>query len=491
MKRRYRQTSSSASLSPPKSKSRRNPDGDAFLEGGSRNNVSKKIADHYSARANRTLEEREASPIIHLKKLNNWIKSVLIQLYAKRGDAVLDLACGKGGDLIKWDKANIGYYVGIDEAEGSIEDCRTRYNGAAGPRYRKRFAFSARLYSGSCFDVRLDQALADDAPFDICSCQFAMHYAWSTEARARTALANVSSLLRPGGIFMGTMPDADVIVKRLRTADGFAYGNSIYRIQFDDEFPEEKFKSSSPFGIQYTFHLEDAIDCPEWIVPFQAFKSLAEEECLNGEFVRLGLTLKFDPVAGYHWFDADRPMSSKASKVRLDQALADDAPFDMCSCQVSTCTYDLSHLGGIFIGTMPDAVVIVKRLSTGNNMLTRSLSSMSDTKKYIISVTPDSKVFSITHIRRLSEPKKITSLNIRSAEPVSKPKLSDRGPETKKKCAIMSVDQSTLSLDEWEVAYLYLSYVFRKRGRPEQNRGNTRRNKGKMHLEKEDITHIS
>nr|GEU53793.1 mRNA cap guanine-N7 methyltransferase 1 [Tanacetum cinerariifolium] len=61
MKRRYRQTSSSASLSPPKSKSRRNPDGDAFLEDGSRNNVSKKIADHYSARANRTLEEREAN----------------------------------------------------------------------------------------------------------------------------------------------------------------------------------------------------------------------------------------------------------------------------------------------------------------------------------------------------------------------------------------------------------------------------------------------
>ncbi|PWA90965.1 mRNA capping enzyme family protein [Artemisia annua] len=300
MKRSYRQSSSSASLSPPKSKSRRNPDGDAFLEDESRNNVSKKIADHYSARKNRTLEEREASPIIHLKKLNNWIKSVLIQLYAKRGDAVLDLACGKGGDLIKWDKANIGYYVGIDEAEGSIEDCRTRYNGVPNHRHRKRFAFPARLYCGSCFDVtnsvdsvRLDQALADDAPFDICSCQvnidifteykdhptwqFAMHYAWSTEARARTALANVSSLLRPGGIFIGTMPDADVIVKRLKSADGLAFANSVYRIQFDDEFPEEKFKSSSPFGIQYTFHLEDAIDCPEWIVPFQAFKSLAEE----------------------------------------------------------------------------------------------------------------------------------------------------------------------------------------------------------------------
>lgn len=50
--------------------------------------------------------------------------------------------------------------------------------------------------------------------------QFALHYSWSTEARARQALANVSALLRPGGIFIGTMPDANVIVKKLR--EGFS-----------------------------------------------------------------------------------------------------------------------------------------------------------------------------------------------------------------------------------------------------------------------------
>lgn len=43
-----------------------------------------------------------------------------------------------------------------------------------------------------------------------------MHYSWSTEARARQALANVSALLRPGGTFIGTMPDANVIIKKLR-----------------------------------------------------------------------------------------------------------------------------------------------------------------------------------------------------------------------------------------------------------------------------------
>ncbi|GJU95750.1 mRNA cap guanine-N7 methyltransferase 1 [Tanacetum coccineum] len=261
----------------------------------------------------------------------------------------------------KWELLEYGSWI-------RIEDCRTRYNGVAGPRCRKRFDFPARLYSGSCFDVRLDQALADDAPFDICSCQ----------ARARTALANVSSLLRPRGIFIGTMSDADVIVKRLRTADGLAFSNSVYRIQFDDEFPEVIFKSSSPFGIQYTFYLEDAIDCREWIVPFQAFKSLAEEYDLELVFVKN--------------------------------------------------SHDFVH-------------EYMKKRRFIELMRRHGVQWVMETE---------------------------TKVNFH-----------------------YSADLSTLSIDEWEVAYLYLSYAFRKRGRPEQNRGNTRRNKGKMHLEKEYITHIS
>uniref|UniRef100_A0A2P2L6G6 mRNA (guanine-N(7))-methyltransferase n=1 Tax=Rhizophora mucronata TaxID=61149 RepID=A0A2P2L6G6_RHIMU len=275
MKRGYPVSpSESAGDGPPHSRFRYTPEGDAHFS----EDFVQKVAEHYSARTNQTLEEREASPIIHLKKLNNWIKSVLVQLYARQGDGVLDLACGKGGDLIKWDKAKIGYYVGIDIAEGSIEDCRTRYNGDADHHQRrKKFTFPARLICGDCYEAQLDKLLADDAPFDMCSCQFALHYSWSTETRARRALANVSALLRPGGIFIGTMPDANVIIKKLREAEGLTFGNSVYWIHFDEEYSEKKFKSSTPFGIKYQFHLEDAVDCPEWIVPFNVFKLMAEE----------------------------------------------------------------------------------------------------------------------------------------------------------------------------------------------------------------------
>jgi mRNA (guanine-N7-)-methyltransferase len=58
------------------------------------------------------------SPIIGLKAFNNWVKSVLITQFAhpalqkssfagqgnKRGK-VLDLGCGKGGDVSKWAKS--------------------------------------------------------------------------------------------------------------------------------------------------------------------------------------------------------------------------------------------------------------------------------------------------------------------------------------------------------------------------------------------------
>lgn len=70
------------------------------------------------------------SPIIGLKNFNNWIKSVLIAKFGRRGDdhyknnhtqqeeqgrklKVLDLGCGKGGDLQKWFKAGTDEYIGF------------------------------------------------------------------------------------------------------------------------------------------------------------------------------------------------------------------------------------------------------------------------------------------------------------------------------------------------------------------------------------------
>eukprot|EP00850_Spirogloea_muscicola_P020402 SM000214S06796 [mRNA] locus=s214:112275:115008:- [translate_table: standard] len=241
----------------------------------------RQVAAFYNSRENQSHQQREASTIIHLKKLNNWVKSVLIQTYVRPGAAVLDLACGKFGDLIKWEKAHVGYLVGIDIASGSVEDARMRYNGEGSQDRRQLPSFPARLICGDCWKVSLMEHLKMDTPFDAISCQFAFHYSFETEARARQALKNVSDLLRPGGIFFGTLPDANVIVRKLRQAQVLDFGNRVYAISFSEHYMLKQFPAVNPFGLEYNFHLEDAVDCPEWLVPFDVLVSLAAEYGLH------------------------------------------------------------------------------------------------------------------------------------------------------------------------------------------------------------------
>ncbi|KAG6541937.1 hypothetical protein Mapa_016662 [Marchantia paleacea] len=230
----------------------------------------RQVAEHYSNRSNQTREEREASPIIHLKKLNNWIKSVLIHLYAKRGDAVLDLGCGKGGDLIKWDKASISYYVGVDVAEGSIEDARNRYNGDTDhAQNRKAFSFPARLVCADCFEVPLDEALKDLPSFDICSCQFALHYSWSTEERARQTLHNVTTMLLPGVWYIQKLEFGELMRKLGALGDG-TEGNNIS----DDEW------EAAYIYLVFVFRKKGTPKIRQRAVPKGSFKRIEPEDVL-------------------------------------------------------------------------------------------------------------------------------------------------------------------------------------------------------------------
>ncbi|KAF8298356.1 hypothetical protein DL93DRAFT_2161122 [Clavulina sp. PMI_390] len=114
---------------------------------GPRNEVV--VAQHYNARPEVGKAAREHSPIIGLKSFNNWIKAVLIAKFARptiretnsRPEEVefvgskkrprfiarvLDLGCGKGGDLGKWAKSDIAGYAGVDIADVSLEQARER-----------------------------------------------------------------------------------------------------------------------------------------------------------------------------------------------------------------------------------------------------------------------------------------------------------------------------------------------------------------------------
>ena len=82
---------------------------------------------------------------------------MLISAYVREKDRVLDFACGKGGDLTKYRKANVGTYTGVDIALESVRrDAVERYNGGGYP-------FPARFIAGDCFTADLTEVLEERA----------------------------------------------------------------------------------------------------------------------------------------------------------------------------------------------------------------------------------------------------------------------------------------------------------------------------------------
>ena len=74
-------------------------------------------------------EGRKASRIIFLRSFNNWVKASMINKYCKSlGNeiSVLDLCCGKGGDLDKYFMNRIKLYVGADISKDSLDNAMQR-----------------------------------------------------------------------------------------------------------------------------------------------------------------------------------------------------------------------------------------------------------------------------------------------------------------------------------------------------------------------------
>ncbi|KAB5566485.1 mRNA capping enzyme-domain-containing protein [Coniochaeta sp. 2T2.1] len=288
--------------------------------------INEVVRAHYNAVPERGRDWRKTdSKIKGLRSFNNWVKSCIIQKFAPDEDhtpgalergirsnnelLVLDIGCGKGGDLGKWQQApqRVQLYVGLDPAEVSIEQARERYRqmasrgggrgGRGGGRggYDRRpqpRIFDGRFQVRDCFggtigDVDIihqvgftNSNISGPRGFDVVSMMFCMHYAFETEEKARQMLRNVAGSLKKGGRFIGTIPNSHVIGSK-KTAE---WGNDIYHVRFPGPTPEDGI-FRPPFGWKYSFFLHEAVEeVPEYVVPWEAFRSLADDYNLELQY---------------------------------------------------------------------------------------------------------------------------------------------------------------------------------------------------------------
>ncbi|XP_042517250.1 COP1-interacting protein 7-like [Macadamia integrifolia] len=148
---------------------------------------------------------------------------------------------------------------------------------------------------------------------------------------------------------------------------------------------------------------------------------------------------------------APSPLSSQQTRSRLPMKLSPSAQKSKFSDSDPASVSPLQRLPirTTSVGSSDSQKITkISRLSSGppgGNGVSQSLSSLPEQKKEIDGSTPESKTTRM-RTRRLSDHKTsnshhVSSVKSRSAEPVSKPKLSN-GPEIKKISAIMSLDRT-------------------------------------------------
>ncbi|KAG7346103.1 mRNA capping enzyme [Nitzschia inconspicua] len=286
-------------------------------------------ADAFYSGLTRSLDTRADSYLYHMRSFNGWVKATQIaeldprviingKVQPKEPLRVLDLACGKGGDLTKWTLHTRGmkHYVGIDVARGSLKDAAERARGMRQKKKLENAIFSCAdlgsdvpgrkktpnsKYLQKLLTWKLeDEALYESAPpefkmergggisetekFDVVSIQFAIHYMMQTRERARRFFHTVSQLLEIGGLLAFTTIDARVIVDHMMNL-GLNYhfepgkepefsevvveaGSGACKLKFEPCIVKKILESQSDgsngdeelFGLEYTFTLVEGSD---------------------------------------------------------------------------------------------------------------------------------------------------------------------------------------------------------------------------------------
>jgi SAM-dependent methyltransferase len=288
---------------------------------------------------------------------NKYIKNELLLKRSLRGGNkhLLDLACGKGGDLFKWKFNGARYVIGIDTAGENITNpndgaykryveaiiefgygrvpkmvfvignsARDIVNGEAGatPEERDilRSVFGKYEPEGPIPKyVQSVMAGSFRAGADVAACMFALHYFFESPTMLDGFIKNLSETVKIGGLFIGCCFDGDKVFNLLRNVDkghakvGKIEDTPIWSITKDYD-KEELIPDDESIGLAIDVEfISIGTTHKEYLVPFdllkKKLKAIGFELLDKKDLADLGLN------SSTNTFDVSYEMAQKAKKV--------------------------------------------------------------------------------------------------------------------------------------------------------------------------------
>jgi len=180
----------------------------------------------------------------NMRKFHNNIKKELIKKYASNSEKVIDLCCGKGGDMHKWIKSNIKYVIGYDINEDYLKEANIRYS-----KINKQKTYIKIIYRK--IDLGKQIINIEDKKADVITCNFALHYFFENRKTFDTFIKSITNNLKINGYFIGTIFDGISVLSKLNNKNYYHY---------EKFFKIEKIKiGNTLFGNEIKVYLKDSI----------------------------------------------------------------------------------------------------------------------------------------------------------------------------------------------------------------------------------------
>jgi len=280
------------------------------------NNIPDELADDdvYYNRVGSASDKTRALRDFH----NLFVKKLLITSVSRRGDALIDYACGKAGDFSKWIAANLSFVFGIDISKDNLEN---RLDGACARflNYRKDFKsvpYALFVNGNSGVNIKTGAAMLNDKAiqitkavfgegaregmkerlgeavvrqygkgeegFNISSCQFALHYFFESQNTFQNFIRNVSECTKVGGYFIGACYDGKLIYNLLKSKkEGESiqlYDDDVKIWEIRKEYGVDYFEDdASSIGYKISVYQESINKMfPEFLVNFDYLERVME-----------------------------------------------------------------------------------------------------------------------------------------------------------------------------------------------------------------------
>lgn len=227
------------------------------------------MADAYD----RVAEQSRCNHTALARAWNNAAKNYLLQYTAQLTHLapqstlrVIELACGKGGELHKWNAIAASMDCTVDWRGADVSEASLRVAHQRFLQHRTAHMVGDDDRRFVCADVgsklaKQDiEALTPDGPAHVVSMQMAFHYMWKSNDILHNWCSNVAEILQEGGVCVVTYFDAQAMLhgstEQTQTEYSFLQGSTVVR--FDGTQRAQDARTQS--GVPYTFSMQGSVD---------------------------------------------------------------------------------------------------------------------------------------------------------------------------------------------------------------------------------------